>query len=196
MLTVIRAMKNGISKTTRRWIGAVTALAALAFLTPVIVDHLLRYRFNYAIATLTQGSIASIRFKPHTDREFVTISDPKVLRRIQEWLRTSNAPKAFYSYPPTSCPLEITLDNGNVEQFNISPTGMTATYIVELDADRAFERQRHFSYAMLSYNGYYRIITDQPFTPYLRDTNQLDPAVPKPLFMYGDGSDVTPAPAM
>ncbi|WP_218933665.1 hypothetical protein [Rubripirellula lacrimiformis] len=72
----------------------------------------------------------------------------------------------------------------------MSPTGLTATYIAELDADRSFERQRQLSYIVLSHDGYYRLLPEQPFTPYLRATNQLDPAVPKPFFMYSREDDV------
>ena len=178
-----------MTKRSRRWIATLGAIVALIILAPTIFDRLLLFRFNHAIADVRDADISSVRFKPHVDREFVTISDPKVLRRIQEWLGTSHAPKAFYSYPPTSCPLEITLASGNVERFDISPTGLTATYIVELDADRSFERQRQFSYIMLSYDGFFRLLSDQPFTPYLRATNQLEPAVPKPFFMYSREDD-------
>ncbi len=167
----------------QRWVAILCITVVIAVLTPTVIDRLLLIRFNRAISAVRETSITSVRFKPHVDREFVTISDPRVLGQIQEWLGRSKTPKAFYSYPPTTCPLEITLANGNVERFEISPTGLTAAYIVENDI-RSFERQRRISYAMLSYRGYDRLLADQPFTPYLISTNQLDPAVPHPVLMY------------
>ncbi|TWU05415.1 hypothetical protein [Allorhodopirellula heiligendammensis] len=179
-----------MTKRARQWIATLGAIVALIVLGPTIFDRFLLFRFNHAIADVRDANISSVRFKPHVDREFVTISEPKVLSRIQGWLGTSRTPKAFYSYPPTTCPLEITLTNGNVERFDISPTGLTTTYIAELDADRSFARERQFSYIMLSYDGYYRLLSDQPFTPYLRATDQLDPAAPKPFFMYSHEDDI------
>lgn len=165
-------------KPSRRWVTMIGAGFALAVVAPTILDGLLRVRFNSSIADVRDGDITSIRFKPHVDREFVTISDPKVIRRIQDWFGTSQTPKTFYSYPPTTCPLEVTLANGGVERFDISPTGLTATCIVELDANGSFERQHQLSYVMLSYNGQYRLVSNQPLTPFLLATNQLGPVVP------------------
>jgi len=173
-----------MTKWSKQWITTLSAVAVLIIVGPYIHDRFLLLRFNLAIADIYETNISSVRFKPHVDRDFVTISDPTVLSQIKEWLGTSKTPKLFYSYPPTSCPLEITLANGNVHHFQMSPTGLTATYIVELDPDRSFSRQSQFSYTMLSHEGYFRLLSEQPFTPYLIATNQFDPATPKPFFMH------------
>lgn len=160
-----------------------------SILGPIFFDRVLLFRFNRAVANVRNSEIASIRFRPHVDREFVTISDAEVIRTIQDRLGTSKTPKILYSYPPTSCLLEIELTDGTVEVFNISPTGMPATYVVELDAEGLFEQKHQLSYVMLSYNGFYRLLPDQPFSPYLRVTDQFAPSSPKPYFMYGRGAD-------
>ena len=75
-----------MTKRSRHWIATLGAIVALIILGPTIFDRFLLFRFNRAIADVRDSNISSVRFKPHVDREFVNISDPKVLGQIQEWL--------------------------------------------------------------------------------------------------------------
>ncbi len=141
IVDVAQALEDPMTARRQRWVAILCITVVIAVLTPTVIDRLLLIRFNRAISAVRETSITSVSFKPHVDREFVKISDPRVLGQIQKWLGRSKTPRAFYSYPPTTCPLEITLANGSFELFEISPTGLTAAYFVENDI-RSFERQR------------------------------------------------------
>jgi hypothetical protein len=130
--------------------------------------------------------ISHIKFKPHHNREYVFVDDAPTIQAIHSWLLGASKP-SLASWPPAGCPLTIQFDDGSSVRLSISATGLTRTHIQELRSNDPSEYDG-LNYATLEWNGHFRINGDQPFTDFLRRTNQIASSEPIPVSMHSQSA--------
>ena len=115
---------------------------------------------DFASNTL-DGNIVEVVYGSSVSGGVVRVTDEDMIDRIRQWLLAAKKPSAA-SWPGTTCPLKLAMDNGDTIELEISATGTDGLGPNwELGED-------HYSYAMIKWNGYFRIGPNQPFSQITR----------------------------
>lgn len=131
---------------------------------------LLRDDYASSIHASLEGDLQSVSFKPHVDREWITVTDPQEMNDCREAVATARQPSSIVSYPPATCPLIFEFKDGRRVDLMMSPIGMCQSSIFQNAS--TFEPM---SYVMLSWDGYFRGADSEAFVSVLRKRNHLIP---------------------
>lgn len=128
------------------------------------------FRETYArdIAQALAGKLLCVSFKPHVDREPVTITDVTQISKIHGAILAGN-PVPIGSYPATTCSLTFNFEDGKTETLQISPTGITSRNFFNQEP-KTFHG---LSYVMIKWRGYFRRCDSQPFLEALREQHLI-----------------------
>ncbi len=129
--------------------------------------------FPSVVTPAIRGELRAITFRPYSQSDGITVTDPAMMDSIRAAIKSARRPHPIASYPLASNPIIFEFTDGRKEEMLLSWVAAGPEAL-----DETAHSSLRYSYAMLKWNGYKRIVDNAPFLAALPRMEPEQPAQP------------------